>query len=273
MIKAADLTSYGPLTVNFARRELASRYKRSLLGWLWSVINPLSIVLTYSLVFGVIFRTPPPETANGRAEYFSLYLFNGLVTWGVFANILTGAMGWMASVSDMRKKVYFPAETAIFGGAIAVAVQTGIEMLVLGAIMALFLNISWTFLLYPLVLVLATLFGLGLGLIASILNTLYRDISYLIGIGLNLAFFLVPIVWTPELLGLLPDGKAYGLPVGRLVELHPMHPFVTAGHDLVYFQRLPGIGQVLAMLAWSVGTFALGLWYFRRRSMQISEEL
>lgn len=266
---SSDLDSYVPLTVNFARRELAARYKRSLLGWAWSVINPLSLVVIYSLVFGVIFRAPPPETANDRAEFFSLYLFIGIIVWGIFTGVLTGGMQWMAAVSDMRKKVYFPAETAIFGGAIAVAVQSGLEMIVLAAIMAAFLNIGPVFVVLPVVLVLAGLFGLGLGLVAAILNTLYRDVEYLIGIGLNLAFFLVPIVWTPAI---LPE-EAYGLPVETLVGFHPMSAFVTAAHDIAYFQRLPTLWSWVAMLVWTASALSFGLWYFRRRSMQISEEL
>jgi lipopolysaccharide transport system permease protein len=255
LLSSTDLRTYAPLTVNFARRELAARYKRSL--------------LIYSLVFGVFFRTPPPVTANGRAEYFSLYLFIGLVVWGMFTGVLNGSMAWMAGVSDMRKKVYFPAETAIFGGSVAVAVQSGLEILVLAVIMGVLLNMSAVFLLLPLVVVLAGLFGLGVGLVAAILNTVYRDTQYLVGILLNLAFFLVPIVYTPEI---LPE-RAYGVPVQRVLGLHPMSSFVEAAHDIAYFQRLPTLGAVAQMLAWTAGALAVGLWYFRRRSMQISEEL
>lgn len=269
MISTADLAAYSPLTVNFARRELAARYKRSLLGWTWSIINPLSTVAIYTLVFGVMFRAAPPLTANGRAEYFSLYLFNGLIVWSFFTAVLNGSMGWMGSVSEMRKKVYFPAETAIFGGAIAVGVQSALEALVLFAIMLALLNVGPLFLLFPVVLLMAGLFGLGLGLMVAILNTLYRDVSYLIGIVLNLTFFLVPIVYTPEI---LPD-EAYGLPIKTLLAFHPMAPFVGAGHDVVYFQHLPSVGRVAAMIAWTVASLSFGLWYFRKRSMAISEEL
>lgn len=269
MISSADIEAYKPLTVNFARRELAARYKRSLLGWAWSIINPLAMVAIYTLVFGVVLRAPPPETANGRAEYFSLYLFNGLVVWGFFSGVLNGSMGWMGGVNEMRKKVYFPAETAIFGGAIAVGVQSALEMVVLFAIMAVLLNIGPTFLLFPFILLTAGLLGLGLGLVASILNTLYRDVSYLIGIVLQLGFFLVPIVYPPSL---LPDSH-WGLPIGTILGLHPMRPFIDAAHEVVYQQQLPTIGQVVAMLAWTSISLSVGLWYFRSRSMRISEEL
>lgn len=269
LIKPADLAAYRPLTINFARRELAARYKRSLLGWAWSVINPLSLVVIYSLVFGVFFRAPPPPTANGNGEFFSLYLFNGIIVWGIFTGVLTGSMGSMAAVSDMRKKVYFPAETAIFGSGLAVAVQSGLEMIVIAVIMAVLLNIGPMFLIFPIVLAAAGLFGLGLGLVASILNTLYRDVQHLIQIGLNLAFFLVPIVYTPEI---LPD-EAYGLPVKQILSFHPMKSFITAGHDVVYFQNVPGVSTMLQMAFWTLTSLGFGLYYFRRRSMQISEEL
>lgn len=269
MISSTDLQTYAPLTVNFARRELAARYKRSLLGWAWSIINPLSTVIIYSLVFGVFFRTPPPLTANGRAEYFSLYLFIGLIVWNMFTGVLNGSMNWMAGVSDMRKKVYFPAETAIFGGAVAVAVQSGLEVLVLAAIMTAFLNVGPVFVLLPLVVALAGIFGLGVGLVVAILNTIYRDTQYLVGILLNLAFFLVPIVYTPEI---LPE-RAYGLPVQPILALHPMSAFVEAAHEIAYFQRVPSLELVAQMLGWTVVSVLFGLWYFRRRSMKISEEL
>lgn len=269
MISTTDLASYTPLTINFARRELAARYKRSLLGWSWSVINPLATVAIYTLVFGVMFRAEPPATANGRAEYFSLYMFNGLIVWSFFTATLNGSMGWMGSVSDMRKKVYFPAETAIFGGTIAVGVQSALEMAVLFVIMVALLNVSATFLLFPIVLVLAGLFGLGLGLIVAIANTLYRDVSYLIGIVLQLTFFLVPIVYPPEVL----DREVWGLPVDTILAFHPMAPFVAAAHETVYFQQLPTLGQVAAMLAWTSVSITVGLWYFRKRSMRISEEM
>jgi drug/metabolite transporter (DMT)-like permease len=151
MISAADRAAYGPLTLNFARRELTSRYKRSLLGWTWSVLNPLATVATYTLIFGVVFRAAPPETANGRGEYFSLYVFTGLVVWTIFTGVVNGSMGWMSGVSDMRKKVYFPAETAIFGGTIAIAAQSLVEVAVLAVIMILLLNISPVFVLFPVV--------------------------------------------------------------------------------------------------------------------------
>lgn len=251
---------------------MRSRYKRSLLGWIWSLLNPASTVLIYSLVFGVFLRTPPPETANGRAEIFAVYLFTGLIVWNLFNGIINGAMDWLTGVMDLRKKAFFPTETAILGGAIAAIVQTGFEIAVLLALMLVLTNISWTFLLLPFILLGAASFALGIGLVAAILNARYRDTRYLIGIFLSLQFFLVPIVYP---IGLLdnPDVDTYGLPAREIVRWNPVSEFVQAAHDVVYFLEVPSLGRIAIMVAAATISPAIGLTYFKRRSMEISEEL
>lgn len=267
-----ESSNFIPLVINFAQREMAARYKRSLLGWLWSLLNPASTVLIYSLVFGVFLRTQPPETANGDAEIFAVYLFTGLVVWNLFNGVINGSMDWLTGVMDLRKKAYFPTETAILGGAIATIVQTIFEIAVLLAIMLALTNIGWTFLLLPFILLGAASFGLGIGLVVAILNARYRDVRYLIGIVLSLQFFLVPIVYP---IGLLdnPDVDTYGLPAREIVRWNPVSVFVQAAHDVVYFLEVPSLGRIAIMVAAATISPAIGLTYFRRRSMEISEEL
>ncbi len=253
---------------SFAERERKSLYKRSILGWLWSLLGPLMAVAVYSLVFGVIYRAPPPVTANGRAEVFALYLFSGLVVWNVFTNIVTGAMRWMIDVSDLRKKTYFPTETAILGGAVATLLQSGLEAVVLITIMAVLVNISWTLVLLPLTLILTAGFGLGIGFAVAILNTRYRDIGHLVNIALSVTFFLVPIVYTSDM---VPD-RAYGLPVRRIMELNPLNAVIGVTRDAVYFLRTPSPGQLAAAAVWAAVSSVSGWVYFRHRSMEMSEE-
>ncbi len=264
--------NYGPLIVNFAQREMRARYKRSLLGWLWSLLNPLSTVLIYSLVFGVFLRTTPPVTSNGKAELFAIYLFTGLVVWNFFAAIVNGSMDWLVGVMDLRKKVFFPTETAILGGALSAAVQSAFEIFVLFLLMMGLGNLSWTFLLLPVVLLATGSFALGIGMFVAGMNARYRDIRYLVGIALSLQFFLVPIVYP---IGLLdqPDLETYGLPAKQLVEWNPVSEFVQAAHDVVYFLEVPSPQRVLTMLAYAIISPTLGIMFFRRRSMAISEEL
>lgn len=267
-----EIRAYGPLITNFAQREMKARYKRSLLGWLWSLINPASVVLIYSLVFGVFLRSLPPVTDNGKAEIFALYLFSGLIVWSLFSQIVSGSMDWLAGVQDLRKKVYFPTETAIIGAAIATGVQTLFEVAILLVAMTVLGNITWTFLLLPFVLIGAGMFALGIGFVVAILNARFRDVRHLVGISMNLGFFMVPIIYPFSLF----EGESldtYGLPAKEIVAWNPVSQFVGAAHDLVYFLQLPSAGRVLAMLIYSTVVPALGLKFFRARSMAISEEL
>ena len=256
------------LIYNFAERESKSRYKRSVLGWFWSFLNPLVTVGVYWFVFGAIYGAVPPATSNGNAENFGLYLFTGLVIWTLFTGLVDGSMAWLSSVSDLRKKIYFPTETALLGGAASNLVQTTLEVVVLLLIMAAFSNIGWTLVFLPVAMALALGFGLGLGFIASVLNARYRDIQYLVGILLNVAFFAVPIVYTPELL------EREDVPeIARVfVEWNPVALFIEISRDAVYFLQVPLWNHFLAALVWSVVTFSIGWVYFRRQSMSISEE-
>jgi len=256
------------LIYHFAERESKSRYKRSLLGWFWSFLNPLVTVGVYWFIFGAVYRAAPPETSNGNAENFGLYLFTGLIIWSLFTGLVEGSMVWLGSVSDLRKKIYFPTETALLGGAASNLVQTLLEVMVLVVIMAALSNIGWTLVFLPVAMALALGFGLGLGFIVSVLNARYRDVKYLMGILLNVAFFAVPIVYTPEL---LEHEDIPGIAQG-LVEWNPVALFIEISRDATYFLQVPLWNRFLAALAWSVTTFVVGWVFFRKRSMAISEE-
>ena len=256
------------LIYHFAERESKSRYKRSVLGWFWSFFNPLATVGVYWFVFGVVYKAVPPATNNGNAENFGLYLFTGLIIWSLFTGLVNGSMGWLSSVSDLRKKIYFPTETALLGGAASNLVQTLLEAVVLLTIMTAFSNIGWTVVFLLLAMVFAVGFGLGFGFIVSVLNARYRDIQYLIGIFLNVAFFGVPIVYTPDLL------KSDRVPEAArlLVEWNPAALFVEISRDATYFLQVPQWNRLLAAAIWSVTTFTIGWIVFRNQSMAISEE-
>jgi len=256
------------LVYHFAERESKARYKRSLLGWFWSFANPLTTVLVYGFVFGVIYGAEAPPTNNGNAEHFALYLFTGLVVWSLFTDVVNGSMGWLRNVSDLRKKIYFPTETALLGGAVSNMVQSGLEVTVLILIMAAASNLSWTILFLPLAIILSLLFGLGLGFVVSVLNARYRDIEYLVGILLTVGFYTVPIVYTPELL------RSESVPklVRILVEWNPQALMIEIGRDSIYFLEIPRWDRLMVALAWTLGAFVVGWMYFRSQSMAISEE-
>lgn len=257
-----------PLVTNFAQRELKSRYRRSLLGWLWSLINPMTTILIYTLVFSVILRAEPPPAGDG-SKTFALYLFSGLVPWTLFATMVNGPMDWLNAVAELLRKISFPADAAIFGGAVAGAVQSLIEAGILLIIMIGIGNASWAMLQLPYVLLCFTAFGLGIGFVLSIANAHFRDVKYLVGVALNVLFFLVPIVYPGSI---VPESR-WGLPLRNIIEMNPLAQFVAAVRDATYFgqfsspARLLGIGVVGAVV------FVAGWTYFVKRSVDIAEEL
>lgn len=264
----AAVRVYLPLTLNFAQRELKVQHKRSALGWAWSLLNPLSRIFVYSLVFGVIFRFQPPEAGSGQLN-FAMYLFSGLIIWLLFESMIRGAMHWLISVGDLRRKVYFPLETVAFGGAAAVGFQALIEAMVLLVFMAFYGNLGWTIVLLPVVLLFTAMFGLGIGMVMSVFNTRYRDVENLIVILLSTMFFLVPIVYTEDL---IPE-EAYGLPAADLIGANPISQFVGTARDVVYFLEWPSLARMGLLSLYAFGSLGVGWWFLNRRSMALSEEM
>jgi ABC-2 type transport system permease protein len=265
----AEVWGFRSLVWNFAQRELKSKYKRSALGWAWSLINPVATLLIYTLVFSVIFRTSPPPLGNGDRGNYTVFLFSGLVLWNFFSTTVNGAMFSLISAGPLLRKIYFPPFAPVAGGLLANGVQSLIEVGVLIAVMVALANVSLTLLLLPLLLALLALFALGIGLVLSVWNVYYRDVSYLVGLGLQVLFYATPIIYPETLIPV----HSHGLPLRRLLELNPIADFVLAFRSVVYDLRVPSIARLGSLLAISLVTVTIGWSVFHRRARDISEEL
>jgi ABC-2 type transport system permease protein len=269
MASATELWNYRSLTANLARREMRAQYKKSVLGSLWSLINPLSVLLIYSLVFGTFLRIEPPVAGNGETKNFALYLFAALIIWNLFNASVLGGMGALGAAGDLLRKVYFPPECPIIAHEANVLVQTGMETLVIVLFLLIVQNVSWTFVLFPFVVLLVLAFSIGVALIVGLLNVYYRDTGYLVTIGLNLLFYCTPIIYPIDLVPV----EVHGLPARRIIELNPIANYTDMSRDLLYQLQLPTLNQWLYGVAWAVGMLLLGWWIFSRWSVDIGEEL
>ena len=264
-----ELWTYRGLVYNLAERDLRSRYRRSLLGWTWSLINPAATLAIYTLVFGTILVVTPPPAGNPDASYFALYLFAGLLTWNFFSNVLTGSINSLMGMGSLLNKVYFPPETPALANVVPVVIQAFIEAFILVVVLAIVQNLFWTVLLFPLLLLVLALFALGFGMALSVYNVLYRDVGYLVAIALQVLFFLTPITYT---LNLVPE-TVHGIPLRRIFELNPMTQFVTVSRDLFYFGQLPSLGTVVYLTTLSVAVVVAGWAIFTRKARSVVEEL
>ena len=264
-----EIWKFRDLIGRLVQRELGSRYKRSALGWLWSMLNPAATLAIYALVFGVLLKFDPPRAGNGRFDNFALYLFCALVMWNAFNGIVSGAMNSLLEAGPLLSKVYFPPEAPAVANLLTVLLQAGIEASILMLILISLSNVSWTFLLWPVLLVLLAIMALGIGLVLSVWNVRYRDVGYLVSIALQFLFYATPIIYP---LNVIPD-RALGLPAQDIIRLNPISQFTEASRELLYGLDWPGLARLGLMALVSLFIGVGGWLLFKSRARDIAEEL
>jgi len=266
--QVAELWRYRGLIGNFASRELKSKYKHSVLGWAWSLINPAATLAIYTVVFSTIFRATPPPAHNGMTTYV-VYLFIGLVAWNFFSNVVNGSMAALIGAGALLKKIYFPPYAPVLGTAASALVQTSIEFGVLLLVLVGVENVSWSLFLTPLVLALLLIFASGIGLLFALFNVFYRDISYLVGVVLQLIFYATPVIWAPQQL----LGHAHGHFAVRVLAINPLYQFVEGFRDVLWTGTVPSASRWGWMILAAAISIGVGLTVFIRGSRDVSEEL
>lgn len=271
------LTFPKELLVNLTLRELRSKYKRSTLGWAWSVINPAVTIIVYTIVFGVIIGLEGTVGEPSGLHSFAFYLMTGLIPWLFLSNGINSAVGSLTGNEGLIKKVYFPRYVLPTAAVLATLASFAIEMAVLGVLLLVIAHnmiLPWI----PAVLVvmlIETLFVLGVGLFFAPLNAYFRDVSHFVGIFLNVWFWATPILWNEQLL-YNDDGQpkeVLGIKATTLIDLNPMTHFVTAYRDLLYNLRFPAATTWAAMIVATVGSLVVGTIVFRRLAANLAEEL
>lgn len=265
----SDLAASRDLWVNLTLRELRGKYKRSVLGWTWSLLNPLATMAIFTVVFSVLLKvTPDPGDPSGL-DVFALFLLCGLLPWNFLANSMTGAMASLVGNANLVKKVYFPRELLVAANVASWAFSLAIEMGVLCAVLIGFGNMVLPWIPGMLVLMaIQCIFVLGVSLALSVLNVYFRDLQHLMGIVTQLWFYATPIIYPIKLVREHVDGFVF-----RLYEANPMVGFTQAYRNLLYDLRFPPAGTIAYLLATSVLTLIFGLSVFRRYEGRLAEEL
>lgn len=258
-------------------REFRTRYKGARLGWIWALIRPLVMFAVYSVAVGVFLGA-------GRAiPEFGIYLYIGLITWGFFAQIVTGSISALIANAELIKKSAFPRELLI----VAVVLVALIDLLIQGSILLIgyavygsFPSLGGLIWLLPALLI-TILFGTALGLWLAPLNARVRDIGFVTDVGLQVGFWLTPILYSYSMVE-----NAWGASVVaiRLYLLNPMAnamfgfrealwpaastpagaEFAFGGSLAIRFALLIVIGLVACFFAQR---------FFARRSANLAEEL
>jgi ABC-type polysaccharide/polyol phosphate export permease len=274
MSTIAEVVGSNDLTWNLTLRELRSRYKKSVLGWTWSLLNPLSTVIIYSIVFSYFLKVNPPTGHPSGLHSFAAFLLCGLLPWNFLQSSINGSMGALIGNANLIKKVFFPREVFVISTIASLVITFLIELSVLAVILLLLGNmvIPWLPMVFV-VVVLQTVFCLGIGLMLSVLNVYFRDVQHLMNIALNALFYSAPIVYP---ISYVPkEAHIFGVevPLLAIYNLNPIVQFVGCYRDAMYSLRFPSIWSILYLLAWSAVMFAIGLAVFRKLEGRVPEEV
>lgn len=274
MATLSQLSGTRDLMVNLTLRELRGKYKRSALGWVWSLLNPLATMLIFTVVFRFFLKVEVPRGEPSGMKVFAFFLVCGLLPWNFLSNAIAGSLGSLLGNANLIKKVYFPREVLVTANVASWLVAFLIELGVLAVALLVAGNFVLPWLLVVLFLVLVqTVFVAGIGLLLSALNVYFRDVQHLVGIVLQLWFYATPVVYPLTLVPQRAEVLGVELPVRFLYELNPMVAFVEAYRDCLYELRLPPAGDVVEMAAAAALALAAGVAVFRRLEPKLAEEL
>lgn len=235
---------YRELLGQLVNRDLAQRYKQSVLGYFWVILNPLAQMLVMSFVFSHIFGV------SSFGVPYPLFLFTALLPWTLFANSLTAATNSLVSNAGLLAKIYFPREILVLGSILAKVVDFAFSSLILIAMMIFYHHaITWQVLWFIPLFLIQFFFTYGLGLIFAAANLFYRDIQYLLNLVVLVWMYLTPVVYNQNI---FPEKYQW------IFKINPMAVLVNAYREVILNGNMPnlaslGIAALLACLICYLG--------------------
>ena len=252
-----NIYNYRELLKTNVQKEIRGKYKGAWLGVFWSLLNPLLLLTVYSIIFPLILRI--------EIENYTMYLCVALLPWTYFTSSISSGIVSMIANGNIIKKVYFPREII----PISVVISATVNFLISCIVILLFLifsglGITWTILLFPLILLLQMLITLAITFIFSAFVVYVRDLEHLVSIALMVLFYGTPIVYTMES---IPEHLRW------ILKLNPMTHVIEAYRDILYYQRIPDMKNILILFIISIIGVIIGYKIFNKLQKNFAEEL
>ena len=254
-----EIIHYRDLLYQLTRRDILTRYKRSVLGIAWTMLNPLGTMLILTFVF---------SRAFGQGRDYAAYILSGLVAWLLLSQTTSAAMVHLIWGEGLLKRIYIPRTVFALS-----AVGVGLVNLVLSLVPLLLVMlltgvpIRWTVLFLPVPVLCLALFSLGVGLIVSTLAVYFADVAEMYPIITLAWMYLTPVIYPRQY---LEQFSSLGVWVLRL---NPMTHLVELFRLPLYDGVIPGLGQVLVCMAIALITVLLGWWFFTRQADELAYRL
>lgn len=234
-------------------QQLILRYRRTMLGYFWTLINPLLMMGVMAIVFSTLFKSD--------LKNFTIFLFAGMIPWTFFSSVVSQSGSAFINNEGLIKKIYLPKILFPLSIAFALLIDSVLSFIALATIiMCVGGTLSWALLFLPIAYILLFLFSIGIGLITSVATVFFRDLQHVILIAMQGLFYLTPVLYKYDALA----GK-----VAWLVDLNPVVPFIELFRSPLYLAKLPGESTVMHATVIALTTFVVGLIVFRRHEKQI----
>ena len=277
MSTLAELARSRELLGNLTLRDVRSRYKRTVLGNVWSLLNPLAAMLIYTIVFGVLLQVTPDVGDPSGLHVFALWLLCALLPWTFFSLGIAAGMNSLIVNASLVLKVYLSRAALVVAAILAVGVTFLVELGVLTVVLLLFgaNPLPWL----PAVLLVTVLlaaFAVGVGLLLAIANVYFRDTQHFVAILLQMWFYLTPILYPVSYVAEQEkrlQAEGHDVPVVALFKLNPMEHFVAAFRALLYDNRFPAATDLLWCALTAAVALTAGLLVFGRYEGRLAEEL
>ena len=266
-----ELVQARELVLDLAWKELRIRYRYALMGFLWAVLEPVAMMLILTFVFTIVFADRAAGLRGGDTRPFAVVLLCGLIPWQFLASGLIKGIQSLIDHQNLIKKIYFPREIVPLA-----ALTTCLVNLVIGFVVLLVLHVSlggrlglgmvW----FPVVFAIQFTMVAGLVLLFSCLNVHFRDVGYIVGVGIVFGFYATPIFYTLDLILRLQSSHPW---IVRLYLLNPMAELVTAYRQILFENRFPDPALLVWPCAVAVACALAGLIVFRRQGPLLSDYL
>jgi ABC-2 type transport system permease protein len=253
-----ELYAYRQMIFSLVKKDLRGRYKGSVLGFLWTFINPLFQLIVYTIVFSKILRNDIPR--------YYLYLFVALIPWIFFSSSITVGAASIISQKDLVKKIYFPRMvipisyvTSCFVNMLLCFIVIFAVIIVTGA------GVNFLALLtLPVIMIVEYIFALGMAMIASAVTVYFRDLEHILGIIAMAWMYLTPVVYSKKI---VPDRY---LP---LFNLNPMTHIIDCYRTVLYEKQVPDLTALLWAAGLGVFFLVFGAFVFNKLQRHFAEEL
>lgn len=257
IIKKNDIKQYTFVIKELTAREIKRKYARSSLGIIWSVLNPLLLMIVMSLIFSTMFKS--------SIDNFPIYYLTGYIFWGLFSGATNSAMSALVDNKMLLIKAKLPKHTFILSRIYTSLVNFGYTCIAYVLMLAVFrVKLNWAMLLLPIDVLFALIFSMGIGYMLSILYVFFADIRYLYSVLLTLLMYLSAIFYP---ITRLPDAMQ------TFISYNPVYVIISFARTCVLDGTVPVASEWIKLALMSFISFVIGMVVFRVKENKVMQHI